>query len=139
MFMWMKLPLNDLIEEEKIEIEGFMKELQKNNFDQQSKLLLRELERDGFTHIEKYEKACGKFAYKTVNNLHSYIVLYLNRIIHGLLKVSKELYDTKLCTKARWTSPPDLLSFKIGDLMRSKCSSKEREVLKIFEYLDEIS
>ena len=31
-----------------------MKEIQKNNYDQQSKLLLRELERDGFTHIEKY-------------------------------------------------------------------------------------
>lgn len=66
-----------------------MKELQKNNFDQQSKVLIRELEKDGFTHIEKYEKACGKFAYKTVNTLHRYITLYLNRIIHGLLKVSK--------------------------------------------------
>jgi hypothetical protein len=126
MFMWMKMPLNDLIEDEKVKIESFMKEVIENNFDQQSKLLLRELERDGFTHIEKYEKACGKFAYKIVNNLHSYIVLYLNRIIHGLLTTSKELYDTKLSNKARWTSPPDLLSFKIGDLMRCKCSSKER-------------
>lgn len=116
-----------------------MKELQKNNFDQQSKLLIRELEKDGFTHIEKYEKACGKFAYKTVNNLHRYITLYLNRIIHGLLKVSKELYDTKLSTKARWTSPPDLITFKIGDLMRCKCSSKEREIIKIFEHLEELS
>ncbi len=126
MFMWMKLPLNDLIEIEKKLIEDFMKDIQKNNFDQQSRIFLIQLERDGFTHIEKYEKACGKFGYKVVNNLHRYIVLYLNRIIHGLLKVSKELYDTKLSTKARWSSPPDLLSFKIGDLMRCKCSSKQR-------------
>lgn len=139
MFMWMKLPLNDLIEIEKKLIQDFMKDIQKNNFDQQSRIFLIQLERDGFTHIEKYEKACGKFSYKAVNNLHRYIVLYLNRIIHGLLKVSKELYDTKLSTKARWSSPPDLLSFKIGDLMRCKCSSKEREILKIFQYLEECS
>jgi len=34
--MWMKLPLNDLIEEEKAKIEAFMKEIQENNFDQQT-------------------------------------------------------------------------------------------------------
>lgn len=66
-----------------------MSEVQENNYDQQSRLLLRELEKDGFTHVERYEKACGKFGFKIVANLHSYIVLYLNRIIHGLLKVSK--------------------------------------------------
>ena len=93
MFMWMKQPLNDMIEQEKFHIEEFMKGIESNNYDQQAQLLLRELERDGFTHVERYEKACGKFAVKTVNNLHRYIVLYLNRIIHGLLTVSKKLYD----------------------------------------------
>ena len=101
-----------------------MKEVTDQNFDQQSLLLLKQLQKDGFTHVEKIERACGKYATKTVNNLHCYIVLYLNRIIHGLLKVSKQLYETKLSTKNRWTSPPDLMSFKIGDIMRCKCSSK---------------
>ena len=78
---------------------------------------------------------CGKFATKTVNNLHSYIVIYLNRLIHGLLTVSKQLYEEKLSTKARWSSPPDLLTFKVGDLMRCKCSSKEREILHIYKEL----
>ena len=133
MFMWMKQPLNDMIEQEKISIEEFMSTISRNNYEQQADLLMRELEPDGFTHVEKYEKACGKFAYKTVNNLHRYIILYLNRIIHGLLTVSKKLYDEKLSTKARWSAPPDLLTFKIGDLMRCKCSSKEREILKIFQ------
>ncbi len=127
MFMWMKEPLNDLIEEEKERIEEFMKEIQENNFDQQTKLLSQELfEKDGFFHIDRIEKVCGKFAFKTVSNLHTYIVLYLNRIIHGLLTVSKKLYETKLSTTKKWTSPPDLITFKIGDLMRCKCSSKER-------------
>jgi hypothetical protein len=104
-----------------------MKDIQANNFDQQTQLLRQELnENDGFCHIDKIEKVCGKFATKTVSNLHSYIVIYLNRLIHGLLKVSKQLYDERLSTKARWTSPPDLLTFKVGDLMRCKCSSKER-------------
>jgi hypothetical protein len=116
-----------------------MAEVEENNYDQQARLLLKELEKDGFSHIEKIEKACGKFAYKTVNNLHCYIILYLNRIIHGLLTVSKDLYETKLSSKSRWTSPPDLITFKIGDLMRCKCSSKEREILKIFQELEHVS
>jgi hypothetical protein len=41
MFMWMKLPLNDMIEEEKRKIETFMREVEQNNYDQQSKLLLK--------------------------------------------------------------------------------------------------
>ena len=92
MFMWMKMPLNDMMEREKKKIEDFMKEVTEHNFDQQSLLLLKELEHDGFTHVEKIERACGKYARKTVNNLHCYILLYLNRVIHGLMNVSKELY-----------------------------------------------
>lgn len=89
--------------------------------------------------MERIEKACGKFAFKTVNNLHSYITLYLNRLMHGLLTVSKTLFETKLSSKARWTSPPDLITFKVGDLMRCKCSSKEREILKIFQEMQSLS
>ena len=82
-----------MIEAEKIEISRFMEDIMSENFDQQTQLLKHELkEKDGFCHIEKFEKVCGKFATKTVNNLHSYIVIYLNRLIHGLLKVSKQLY-----------------------------------------------
>lgn len=91
--MWMKLPLNDMMEKEKKRIDAFMKEVTEHNFDQQSLLLLKELEDDGFTHVEKIERACGKYAIKTVNNLHFYITLYLNRVIHGLLTVSKQLYE----------------------------------------------
>lgn len=54
MFMWMKFPLNDLIENEKAKIEKFMSEIQENNFEQQTELLKQELfENDGFYHVEK--------------------------------------------------------------------------------------
>lgn len=93
MFMWMKQPLNDMIEAEREKIYLFMDDILMNNFDQQTELLKQELfQDDGFYHIDKIEKVCGKFATKTVNNLHSYIVTYLNRLIHGLLSVAKQLY-----------------------------------------------
>ena len=43
MFMWMKVPLNDMMEAEKKRIEKFMKEVTEQNFDQQSLLLIKEL------------------------------------------------------------------------------------------------
>jgi hypothetical protein len=49
---------------------------------------MKNLQEDGITSIPKYEKATGKFATQTIKNLHSYIILYLNRLIHGLLTVS---------------------------------------------------
>ena len=53
------------------------------------------------------------------------IILYLNKLIHGLLKNAKMFY--RLFDKSddiKWTSPPNLLTFKIGDLIRCKFSSK---------------
>ena len=44
MFMWMKIPLNDMIEAEKVNIKKFMDEILANNFDQQTILLKRELD-----------------------------------------------------------------------------------------------
>jgi hypothetical protein len=68
-----------------------------------------------------------------VKNLHSYIILYLNRLIHGLLTVSKEFYEKEVDKSwDGWQSPPNLVTFKIGDLIRCKCSSKEKEIMKIF-------
>lgn len=139
MFMWMKIPLNVLVENEKKRIEEFKNKLDQSNFQQQAELFQRFLEKDSFRHIEKTEKTCGKFAVKVVSNLHNYIIQYLNRIIHGLLVVSKELYEQKLSTKARWNSPPNLITFKVSDLMRCKISSKEREILHIYSELQALS
>jgi len=69
--------------------------------------------------------AYGKFATQMVKNLRSYILLYLNRIIHGLLKVSKNFYDKQVDKSwDDWQAPPNLVTLRIGDLMRCRCSSK---------------
>lgn len=63
----------------------------------------------------------GKYASKIVKNTHSYTIAYLNRLIHGLMTVSKDFYDNSgLREEVSWPSPPNLLSFKVGDLMRWK-------------------
>jgi hypothetical protein len=41
--MWMRLPLNDYVIDEKVKIEEFMQKVQENNFDQQSRILISEL------------------------------------------------------------------------------------------------
>jgi hypothetical protein len=41
--MWIKLPLNDYMIDEKVKIEEFMEKVQENNFDQQSRILISEL------------------------------------------------------------------------------------------------
>jgi hypothetical protein len=62
-----------------------------------------------------------------VKNLHSYIILYLNRLIHGLLTVSHEFHNKEVDKSWQdWPAPPNLVTFKIGDLIRCKCSSKEK-------------
>lgn len=123
-FSWMKTIINDMIEEEKIEIEKFVEQIFENNYDQQAVHLFRSLKGNYFTHVDRIEKAAGVFTINIVNNLHSYILLYLNRLIHGLLRVSKRVYDKELIGRPRWTSPPNLISFKIGDLMRCKIASQ---------------
>lgn len=102
--------------------------------------MLRYLKEDEINYIPKYEKAYGKFSAHMVKNLHSYIVLYLNRLIHGLLTIAKEFYDKEVDKSwDDWQSPPNLVTFKIGDLVRCKCSSKEKEIIKIFKEINDIS
>ena len=62
-----------------------------------------------------------------VKNLHTYMVLILNRLIHGLLKVAKEFYEQELTQRNSddWGYPPYFLTFKVGDIIRCKCASKE--------------
>ena len=103
-----------------------MDDLCDNNYEMQSKIMKFQIDgEDSGEFIDENEKISGKFCSKVVKNLHSYIIAYLNRLVHGLLKVSKEFYeDNELYNYSFWPSPPNLLSFKLGDLMQCKCSSK---------------
>jgi hypothetical protein len=120
----MKTEVDALMAAEKVNVVAFMKDLQKNAFHQQSSLLLKNLAEDDVNFIPRMEKAYGKFSIQMVKHLHSYIILYLNRLIHGLLIVSNKFYKKIDKSWDEWQAPPNLLTFKIGDLIRCKCSSK---------------
>lgn len=83
--------------------------------------------------MDDSERICGKFAAKVVKNLHNEIVEYLNKVIHSILSCSKDFHKlvleskrTSQVEKSNWPYPPNLISFKVGDLMRCKLSSKEQ-------------
>lgn len=54
----------------------------------QGELIQRELSLKQCQEIEKYELIAAKSSIGIVNNLHSYTIKYLNRLIHGLLLVN---------------------------------------------------
>jgi hypothetical protein len=74
---------------EKKKILEFKKKIDSHYNHQEASMMLKYLEEDTINFIPKMEKAYGMFASHMVQNLHSYIVLYLNRLIHGILSVSK--------------------------------------------------
>jgi NADH dehydrogenase/NADH:ubiquinone oxidoreductase subunit G len=86
-----KKNLTELMKEEKKKIEEFVKSISDQNYEQQFAILMSELHNDADSFIERNEKISAKFAWKSVNNIESFIVSYLNRLIHGLTSVSKKL------------------------------------------------
>ena len=86
-----KKKLTELMKTKKKEIEEFVKSIFEKNYEQQIAILMSELHNDADSFIERNEKISAKFAWKSVNNIESFIVSYLNRLIHGLTSVSKEL------------------------------------------------
>ena len=120
-----------------------MTELSENNYLMQANILEREMQQNSFgsdQYVDVMEKISGKFSLKVVKNLHSYIIAFLNRLIHGLLKISKRMYDeNQLSQYSNWPTPVNLLTFKVGDLMRCKCSSHEKQILMIYKELQRLS
>ena len=121
----------------------------KNNFKHQE-LLSKETFLTAFNYISQFDSEIGIFSSFLVKNNSFYLFTYLNLLIHGLATAAKKytIYKTyysmytvndfddlssycskefdsyKLLEENRDVSP-QLISFKIGDLLRCKCSSKE--------------
>ena len=135
--------LEGLIKEEKRRIEEELGELASNNYFMQSQLLMRKLQAEEFTQIEKYERIASQFSIDIVNNLHSYIITYLNRLIHGLLSVLKEFREDSEAHQLELPFSEDIITFQVMDLIRCKCSSKEKEIIRLYneivKYCDEDS
>lgn len=55
------------------------------------------------------------------------------------MSVSKNLFEGRMKGMPSWPSPPNLLSFKIGDLLRCRISSQEKEIIKLYDELHQIS
>ena len=46
--------------------------------------------------LSEYEESVIKFANRNTEDVNHYAVAYLNRLIHGLMKLSKKIYDFQL-------------------------------------------
>jgi len=132
--------LDEEMRREEIEIQRYLKSAAKENYDLQVRLIRKELKRasrplDGL----ELEEVCGRYSIEMLNSLHSHLIGYLNRLIHGLASVSKRFYERSEMANAGWSSPPDLVTFTIGDLLRCKMSSKEKEILRVYDQLKQAS
>lgn len=114
------------IEQEKKAVEDHLQEISINNNLTQSQNNYGKLVEDDVYHIEDSEKVLGKFANLTVRCLQSYLITYLNKLIHGLLKAAHTFHQKHVKMFTNWSAPPHLLTFTIGDLLRCKLSSQEK-------------
>ena len=57
------------------------------------------------------------------------------------MTISKEFYKKNKIhlNKAEWPYPPNLITFRLGDLLRCKCHSKAKEIIKIFNEIERVS
>lgn len=116
-----------------------MANVETNLYEQEFKILQSELLSKEAPFLNKYERVCGKFSTKVVNNLKNCVVVYLNRLIHGLMSVSDTIYKAKMKGMPSWPSAPNLLSFKVGDLLRCRISSHQNEIVRLYQELFRIS
>ena len=101
-------------------MERKLKEMMANSYQSQS-LLSGDSNSRGLDYLSEFEAKTGLFNAHLQNNSKVYLVGYLNALIHGILKAAKEK-DIKA----------QLISFNIGDLMRSRCYSKEKEIIGLY-------
>ena len=61
----------------------------------QKELLQKETSKFEWFDIEEeeLEKICGRYSVEMLNSLYSYLIAYLNRLIHGLMVVAKRFYE----------------------------------------------
>lgn len=80
------------------------------------------------------EGIAGYFATVMKKSYENYLVSYLNKLIHCILS-AQESFKAKYSKKDAYKIGVNLISFKVGDLLRCKCSSKEAEIIALYGYL----
>lgn len=95
-------------------------------------------------HISREQTSVGKYCYYLKSAISSYICSELNEAIHFLLTIPGRVDETKIgiadhfyqeeCKKDLLNL--NLINFKIFDLLRCKCISKETEVVYLIRRLN---
>ena len=100
-----------------------MKLIMSNNYEQQLSFCKNNLS-DELAYFSEFEAKTGIFNAHLHKNSKFYMSTYLNALIHGLLTAKKNCgFDIKL------------ISFNVGDLLRSRCYSKEKEIIGLYQEL----
>ena len=110
-----------------------MMEIEKDNFSKQRDLSFNNIMYYSDQQLPEFEESLIKFSNRTTKNVHHYTILYLNRLIHGILTLEHKIYKGSLEHWAEWTDEVSLLTFSVSDLLRCKCVSKEKEIIRIYK------
>ena len=124
--------LCDDLELGKKKIDEKMEKLKKSNYEQQ-KHISNEKFLQQYSSYSDFDSKVGVFSSFMFKFNKYFIIEYLNALIHGLAFVSKKycsaggqnVENLKIPAWKKKTTPV-LISFKIGDLLRSKFSSNEK-------------
>ena len=79
-----------------------MNSIEINNYKSQSDLSYANLLKNFFMDIPETEANIIKFARRNTENVYTYAYVYLNRLIHGLMKISHNLFEYELTGWAEW-------------------------------------
>ena len=80
---------------------------------------MEKLEKE-YMQLSESECKAGFFSAIMFKNNKFYVIKYLNKLIHGLLSATHN-YGFIAATDPK----PQLVSFRVGDLLRCRCTSKE--------------
>ena len=85
-------------------------------------------------YFSNFEAKVGLYNARVHSNSKIYLISYLNALIHGLLSAVNQA-----CKEKRIEERPYLISFHLGDLLRSRCYSEEAEIISLYEALLKIN
>ena len=90
-------------------------------------------------HIPKNQYIVGEFCSKLESAASTYLVNYLNKIMHVLLLIPENSFEEGSNQTNVKSKDVNFITFKVSDIMRCKCSSHQAEILRIFNLLKRIS
>ena len=87
----------------------------------------------------KHDTKIGIYSAKLNEIASQYIFKYLNKLIHALLTIPRVAAEAASSDREKtFIGSVNLVTFKIGDMMRCKCSCSEHEFIKILKAIDAV-